>query len=106
MTSGAISFPAAKTFFEEYRMRTIPNVIAQILALLPVPVHPELADDLTVFQAELAVILRTAAYTPPESPTRQELWARLATACYRYLPNPTAYAFARAISILLVGTAK
>lgn len=86
-------------------MRKISNVIAQILALLPNPVPAEISDDLVVLRAELALLLRTATYTPVESPVAAELWSRLGTACYRYLPNLAGYPFAQLISQLLMGTA-
>jgi hypothetical protein len=86
-------------------MRKISDVIAQILALLPNPAPSEISDDLAVLRAELALLLRTAAYTPYESPVKLELWSRLGTACYRYLPNPTGYPFAQLISQVLMGTA-
>jgi hypothetical protein len=84
-------------------MRQISDVIARVLALFPVPVPPAISDDLAVLGAELAILLRTAAYTPAESPVSAELWSRLGTACYRYLPSPASYPFAQAISDLLMG---
>ena len=82
-------------------MRKVSDVIGQVLALFPSPVPPELVDDLTVLAAELRLLSRTAAYTPYESPASQDLWSRLGTACYRYLPNPGSYLFAQAISNVL-----
>jgi len=82
-------------------MRKVSDVINEVLALFPAPVPPAISDDLTVLRAELMLLERTAAYTPAASPVAADLWSRLGTACYRYLPNPTAYPFAQAISDLL-----
>lgn len=87
-------------------MRKLSDVITQVLALFPEPVPAAVYDDLTVLRAELEILLRTAAYTPPESLVGTELWSRLGTACYRYLPHPASYPFAQSISDVLMGGAK
>ena len=87
-------------------MRSLTTTIDQIIALLPVPAPPELADELIVLTAELNILRRTGAYTPPEAAEDPALWQRLATALYRYLPKPGAYAFAQKISTLVTGVAQ
>ena len=72
-------------------MRNIQAVISQIQALIPADPPAEIADNMTVLRAELAVLNRTAAYTPPESNLTASQWARLEAALYRYMP-PVTYA--------------
>jgi hypothetical protein len=82
--------------------RNIMTVIAQIQALLPNPAPPEVSDEITTLAAELNILERTAAYTPSESAGNADLWGRLGTALYRYLPNPARYPWAQAISTLVL----
>ena len=82
--------------------RNINDVIKQILALLPPTTSPALADEMIVLVAELNILNRTALYAPPESQIEPELWARLGTILYRYLPNPAGYPWAKAISDLVL----
>lgn len=72
-------------------MRKIQDVIAQIQQLIPAAPPAEIADNMTVLQAELGVLSRTANYTPPESALTSQQWARLETVLYRYMP-PVTYA--------------
>lgn len=84
-------------------MRNIATVIDGIVALLPNPAPAEVADELVSLQAELRILKRTASYAPVESGSEQELWKRLGTVLYRYLPNPVGYPWAKAISELVTG---
>ncbi len=79
--------------------RNITTVIDSIVALIPIfDVTP---DEIVTLQAELRILKRTAAYAPPEGNSDTELWDRLGTALYRYLPNPAGSAWAKAISDLV-----
>jgi hypothetical protein len=40
-------------------------------------------------------------YAAPESTQAEELWTRLSTALYRYLPNPAGFVWAQQISDLI-----
>ena len=81
--------------------RNLPDVIDQILALLPNPAPPELADNLIVLGAQLRILKRTSGYTPPEALNDALLWQQLGTMLFRYLPNPAGYAFAASIATLV-----
>lgn len=84
-------------------MRNIQTVIDQISALIPTNPTPDIAANMIVLQAELQVLSRTAAYTPPESSLNANQWARLETVLYRYMP-PVSYApWCAQISALVVG---
>ena len=83
-------------------MRKITDVIDQINALIPAPAPPEVADELTVLQAELRILKRTALYAAPEAAQDVALWTRLSTALYRNLPNPAGYPWAQQISNLVI----
>ncbi len=78
-------------------MRNIVSVIDQITAAIPSPVPVELADNIGTLQAELRILRRTAEYQASELPVT-DLWSRLSTALYRYMPNAEAYPFAAQIS--------
>lgn len=82
--------------------RDIVNVIGLIVGQLPNPAPPEVEKELIVLQAELSILMRTAMYQPPEASV-QDLWNRLATALYRYLPDPASYNWAQAISNIARG---
>jgi len=82
-------------------MRTITDVIDAIFTLLPNPAPDEVADDLIVLSAELRILRRTGAYTPPDAHTDEDLWGRLGTTLYRYLPNPAGYPWAQQVSDLV-----
>lgn len=88
--------------------RTITEVIDGVEALLPditLPqsvvgvIDPTIADNLVTLRAELAILRRQADYTATEA--EGDLWARLSTACYRYLPPVKHAAWTRAIADLL-----
>lgn len=83
-------------------MRPIQSVIAQIQALIPTSPTSDIAANMTVLQAELAVMSRAAAYTPPESSLAPTQWARLEAVLYRYMPPPTYAPWCAAISALVV----
>ena len=85
-------------------MRNFAVVVDQIAALLPNPAPPEVASELTVLTAELQILKRVGAYTPPEASEDAALWQRLSTALYRYLPNPKGYAWAQQISDIVTST--
>ena len=85
-------------------MRSISTVIPGIQALIPNPAPSEVADNMTVLSAELRILQRAVNYTPPESADDiKEQWDRLETILYRYMPPPTAYPWAQAISVLVMG---
>lgn len=73
-------------------MRNITTVTNQILTVLAgASIAPRDADNNITMQAELRVLLRRAAYAPPESV--EQLWIQLGTTLYRYMPplQPTGY---------------
>jgi hypothetical protein len=82
-------------------MRKLTDVITQISALLPTPAPAEVQDEINVLRSELVLLARVAAYSAPESSQTDEIWARLGTALYRYLPAPARYPFAQQISDLV-----
>ena len=84
-------------------VRNITTVIDGIVALIPNPAPDLVADELTVLQAELRILKRTASYAPPEGTNDTDLWNRLGTALYRYMPSPSSYPWAKAISDLVTG---
>lgn len=79
-------------------MRKLSDVIPQIQALIPANPTPDIAANMIVLQAELTVLSRTAAYTPPESAVAPQQWARLEAALYRYMPPVTYAPWCAAIS--------
>lgn len=83
--------------------RNIQSVIAQVQALLPSPAPAEVADNVTVLQAELRILARAAAMTPPEAGIDGSMWQRLQTALFRYMPASADYAWAAAISGVVTG---
>ncbi len=84
-------------------MRKFAVIVTGILALLPDPAPPEVADEIAILRAELRIINRTAAYAPPEGSSDTVLWDRLGTTLYRYLPKPGGYPWAQGISDLVTG---
>jgi len=83
-------------------MRNIQTVIAGIAALIPTDPTPDIAANMTVLQAELAVLNRTASYTPPESDLAATQWARLEVVLYRYMPPVTYAPWCSKISALVL----
>lgn len=79
-------------------MRKISTVIDKILFLLPDPVPAEVSDNITSLRAELNIIRRTGDYAAPEGKIDDQQWDRLSTALYRYMPKPSSYTWAGAIS--------
>jgi hypothetical protein len=86
-------------------MRTIQSVIAEIIPLLPADPTSDIADNMTVLKAELAVMNRAANYTPPESELVSSQWARLEATLYRYMPPVTYAPWCVQISALVMNTA-
>ncbi len=84
--------------------RNFVATVNQIIALIPDPAPAEIADELTVLGAELRILKRAGGYTAPEAADDANLWQRLATTLYRYLPNPTGYQFAQDISNVVTGS--
>ena len=66
-------------------MRNVTTITNQILTILAgATIAPAEADNIATLKAELRIILKTAAYWPPEA--SEDLWNRLGTALYRYMP--------------------
>lgn len=82
-------------------MRTISQVIDGILALMPNPYPPEVADNLTNLVAELNIVRRTGDYAAPEGSIDEMQWNRLSTALYRNMPKSDSYQWAKEISLLV-----
>jgi hypothetical protein len=81
-------------------MRNISTVINQILLILAgATIQPADQDNITTLQAELRIILRRAAYNPPEA--GNVLWLSLATTLYRYLPPASGGGYPAQISAIV-----
>lgn len=82
-------------------MRNIQTVIAGITALLPVPatLPPPYQNNVITLNAELMIMQRWADYAPCEG--SRELWEKLGTVLYRYMPLPTFAPWAQAVSDLV-----
>jgi hypothetical protein len=69
-------------------MRNITTTTNQILGILAGATSqfasPAEIDNITTLKAELRVLLRRAAYWPPEA--SENLWMSLGTSLFRYLP--------------------
>ena len=84
--------------------RDIKSVIVEVQVLLPNPPPAEVADQILALNANLNILLRESSYTPPESPMVQTLWNQLGILLYRFMPKPTAYEWAAAVSVLVTQT--
>lgn len=82
-------------------MRKLTDVIDQVLLALPNPAPVEVADELIILRSELRILRRATGYTAPEASTEMELWSRLGTTLYRYMPGPAAYPWAQQIADIL-----
>jgi len=80
-------------------MRTVIATIDEITAALPSPPPSEVFDNILTLKAELGILRRTGEYHAPESV--DDLWQRLSTTLYRYMPDAKSYPWAQAISDII-----
>jgi hypothetical protein len=82
-------------------MRNIQIVITGVLTALPDPstLSQPLRNNMLTLVAELEILQRWGMYAPPESST--ELWEKLGSTLYRYMPLPTFAPWAQAVSDLV-----
>ncbi len=83
--------------------RKVSTVIDDILAALPNPAPPEVADNITSLVSELRIISRTGAYAAPEGTIDNDQWNRLSTTLYRYMPKAESYPWAQHVSDIVTG---
>lgn len=85
-------------------MRNITTTTNSILTILAgAQIAPAEQDNILTLQAELRIIAKTASYLPTESNQTSELWARLGTALYRFMPPVQQTGYTADISALIQG---